>query len=177
MKLYDLEAFVHNKCSSAGTPHEEVVLDDVKFEVVLDDVIIPPLEILKGKADRELILSRQRVIAQKRIEHPPILMDIKETAAAGGAATASRETTTEEPCSVEYEDLGTLPEGAFWFRDLVAFLHVDKRGRIEQIDLVRINKENTPPAPPINKEFKNMLMQDVKVHKWDDLTALFLKNA
>jgi len=177
LKLYDLEGFIRNKRPGSGESREEVVLEDIKFEVVLDEHIIPPLDILKGKADRELILSRQRVVAQKRVEHPPISIEIKESVAAGGAAEALRDTANEEPCSVEYEDQGTLPEGAFWFRDHVAFLHIDKRGRIEQIDLVKKKKEATSSCHPINKEFKNMLLQDVKAHKWDELTSLFLSNA
>ncbi len=177
MKLYDLEAFVHNKRPGEGAPQEEVVSDDVKFEVILDENIIPPLEILKGKADRELILSRQRVVAQKRVEHPPIMIKIQEPSVAGVATEVIPGQAAEEPCSVEYEDQGTLPEGAFWFRDNVAFLHVDNRGRIQQVDLVRKKIKSTPPGPSTNKEFKNMLIQDVKAHGWDELTSLFSKDA
>jgi hypothetical protein len=180
LKLYDLEAFTHNKRPDAGAPQEEVVLDDVKFKVVVDEEIIPPLEVLEGKADRELILARQRVIAQKQIEHPPILARIQESLAAsgesGGGNDASLAANIAEPCDVEYEDQGTLPEGAFLFRGHVAFLHVDKRGRIKQIDLVKKRAKSSQLEPPANKEFKNMLIQDVKEHEWDELVALFLKN-
>ncbi|MBN2154260.1 MAG: hypothetical protein JW839_22590 [Candidatus Lokiarchaeota archaeon] len=177
MKLYDLEAFARNKCPGAGEPRDEVLLDDVKFEVILDENIIPPLEALKGAADRELILSRQRVIAQVRVEHPPIMVKVQEAAGPVGLPPATCEPVAEEPCSVEYEELGTLPEGAFWFRGHVAFLHVDKRGRVQQVDLVRKRKEVTPPGPPVNREFKNMLVQDVKTRRWDELTALFSGDA
>ena len=181
MKLYDLEAFTHNKRPDAGAPREEVILDDVKFKVILDEDIIPPLEALEGKADRELILTRQRVIAQKQVDHPLILEKIQETLAAervqGAGNDSSPDATVAGPCSVEYEDQGTLPEGAFLFRGHVAFLHVDKRGRIQQIDLVKKRAKSSQIMAPVNKEFKHMLVQDVKDHEWNDLTELFLKHA
>ena len=177
MKLYDLEAFTRNNRPDAVAPHEEVVLNDIKFKVIMDENIIPPLEVLQGKADRELILTRQRVFAQKQVEHSPILARIQETLVAdGGGDDASPGATVDEPCDVEYEDQGTLPEGAFLFRDHVAFLHVDNRGRIRQIDLVKRRAKSSDPEPPVNKEFKNMLIQDVKEHEWDELASLFLKN-
>lgn len=175
-----MEAFTRNKRPDAGAPQEEVVLDDVRFEVILDEDIIPPLEALKEKFDRELILTRQRVVVQKRIEYPPILARIQETLAANGGNEGGKETSPtaaiEEPCDVEYEDQGTLPEGASLFRDHVAFLHVDNRGRIKQIDLVRRKAKSSQVEPPVNKEFKNMLIQDVKEREWDQLAGLFLKN-
>jgi hypothetical protein len=117
------------------------------------------------------------VITQKQIEHPPILEKIQESLATSkGDKDASQVTTITEPSDVEYEDQGTLPEGAFLFRDHVAFLHVDKRGRIKQIDLVKKRAKSSQLEPPTNKEFKNMLIQDVKEHEWDELVALFLKN-
>jgi hypothetical protein len=181
LKLYDLEAFTRHKQPDAGAPREEVVLNEVKFKVILDDNIIPPLEALEGKADRELILTRQRVVAQKKIEHPPILASIRETLAADGGNgegdDASLAVTGEKPCVVEYDDQGVLPEGAYLFRDHVAFLHVDKRGRIKQIDLVKKRaKSSDDIGPPVNKEFTKMLIQDVKEHEWDELAALFLRH-
>ncbi|NMC04447.1 MAG: hypothetical protein GYA24_04505 [Candidatus Lokiarchaeota archaeon] len=179
MKLYDLEAFVHNKRAGAGTPRDEVVLDDVTFKVVLDENIIPPLEILEGKAYRELILTRQRVFAQKHVEYPPIQAELHAALvdeARGAGPTGQPGEELEQPADVEYEDLGTLPEGACLFRDEIAFLHIDKRGRVQQIDLVKKRSYTQANPAPMKKEFSKMLIQDVKAREWDDLVGHFLKN-
>jgi len=170
LKIYDLEAFVENK---RGKQKDDVLLHDAKFKVVLNERIIPPLEVLDGKADRELILAHQRVFSQKQLDHPVIFKKMVETMAPGNSTAGEN----DAECTIEYDDAGNLPDGAFLFRDLFPVLHVDKRGRVKQVDLMRKSQPSAKSEEPINKEFKNMLIQEYKQHAWEDLTKLFFKNA
>jgi len=173
MNLYDLETYIENCKFVSGEQKDDVLLHDVHFKRVMvekDEHIFPPLEVLQGKADRELILARQRVYSEKKIERPLIFTKIKKNIA-GEQETDSEESEQD----IEYEDIGSVPEGAFFFRDHFPILHVGKSGRVIQLDLMKHATE-TAPSKALNKEFKNMLLTDIKEHDWDAITGIFLKN-
>jgi hypothetical protein len=175
LKLYDLETFASNKKSGSAGLDAGKLLDNITFKVVLDDNIIPPLDVLEEKVDREIILTRQRVIVQKRLEHA-IIFDQIEQNVVENPDTSPVLASAEDQVRIEYEDAGVLPDGAFMFREHVAVLHVDKRGLVQQIDLMKQRSTSRNAGKPINSEFKNMLVQDVTDHEWSDLVSIFLKD-
>jgi hypothetical protein len=171
MKLYDLETFIENHQQSADEQKDDVLLNEVKFKLVMDENIIPPLEILDKKANRELILARQRVYSEKKIARPLIFTKIMNNIA--GEKTDDLE---EDVQDIEYEDVGSIPEGAFFFHEHFPIMHVDKKGRVSQIDLMKKTTIDPRSSKALNSEFKNMLITDVKDHDWNEITKTFMKD-
>lgn len=168
MNLYDLETLIENHRLSTNEQMDDILLHDVKFKVVLDENIIPPLEVLDDKADRELILARQRVYSEKRLERPLIFTKIKKT-----IAGEKKDDLQEDEQEIEYEDTGCLPEGAFFFHEHFPIVHVGNHGVILQIDLMK----RLPRSDKVlNKEFKNILITDVKERDWDAIARIFMKS-
>ncbi|HME55728.1 MAG TPA: hypothetical protein VKM55_26210 [Candidatus Lokiarchaeia archaeon] len=170
MKLYDLETFIKNHQSDTDDQKDDVLLDQVTFKLVMDENIIPPLEVLDEKADRELILAHQRVFSEKKIARPLIFTKIKKN-----ITGENIEAMEEDEQDIEYDDVGSLPEGAFLFHEHFPIVHVDKHGHILQIDLMKRITADAGSSKALNKEFKNMLITDVKENDWNAITKLFLK--
>lgn len=171
MNLYDLEALAR----SPITPPDDLVLRrDVTFALVMDDLVIPPLEVLDGLADRELILANQQVLVQRRVARDSL--DVVVARALQGDAVDGGDGGGGDPAApgIEYEVAGTLPEGAFLLDGYFPVVHVGKQGKIRQVDLMRrAGPGAVPPVPPVNKEFNKILLAGVKEHGWDELAVKF----
>ena len=170
MKLYDLDTFIENHQLGADEQKDDVLLNEVNFKLVMDENIIPPLEVLDKKANRELILARQRVYSEKKIVRPLIFAKITNS-----ITGEKPDELQEDNQNIEYEDVGSIPEGAFFFHEHFPIVHVDKQGRVSQVDLMKKTNIDPRSSRTLNSEFKNMLITDVKQHDWDEITKTFLK--
>ncbi len=173
MRVYDLDGFLHNRRDETPEKVNEVVLDDATFKVVLDNLdagIMPPLDALAGRATRELVVKGSHVYCERRLQDVLIFDKMK----AEFTKQTGLNVQHDEHVDVEYEALGTLPEGIFCIDGFQAAFHVDGKGTITQLDFFKIGKnENDGEQAPKNKEFKNILVKQHAERDWADIAARF----
>ena len=187
MKLFDLEEFIKSKIEENGELDSHIIKDAIKFKVVLHDFIIPPIEGIDLLCNRELVLVDNHLYCQETLDHP-VLFDkiLKETSQNDdGLENEPVESVVQEEkglkpaggLQVEYEHIGTIPEGVFLFKEYFPVIHVDNNGAIKQLDLMKLKNEIKGIAVenrPMNKEFNNILVEDYKEHEWDEIAQHFV---
>jgi hypothetical protein len=175
MNIFDLETFLANARSSDQPAEDDVLVHDARFKVVLDERIVPPLEAIDEIMDRELILSNNRVFCQEQLDRSLAFETIIEATAGGDdRGPVSGDESGE---TVEYEDMGSLPEGLFHFEGYMPAIHVGKDGSVVQVDLLRRKPSAVDLAGMTadNLEFKKMLVTDVKARDWANIAKLWLQ--
>ncbi|MHA1791069.1 MAG: hypothetical protein ACTSVI_00405 [Promethearchaeota archaeon] len=175
MKLHDLEAFLASKQKGKEeTDESDFLLDpDAKFKIILDDKIIPTLEKIDNMLSRELIINSSTVYTQKNLTN---LVIFDKIAQAIDSEEGYLDDLNEEKL-IEYEKLGSFPEGAFFLKDYKHLaIHVNKDGLIEQVDMMvpRDDLEKNS-SDPLNKEFKKLMIREFKEFNWSDIASLFMK--
>ncbi|MHA1680011.1 MAG: hypothetical protein ACTSUE_03320 [Promethearchaeota archaeon] len=176
MKLYYLDDVINAGKDGKTSRDVEPIRDGVKFKIVIDHEerdIIPPLENVDFLLERELILNNQRVYSQDILTDQLIFSKITESITRYEGLPMLDD--GDEVMNVEYQDLGCVPEGLFFFDDFnYSAIHVGAGGVVKQIDLLRLKVPGkNDDSAPFNKEFKNMLVEDIKSHEWDDLIKHF----
>ncbi|MHA1371690.1 MAG: hypothetical protein ACTSRA_18470 [Promethearchaeota archaeon] len=176
MNLYALDDLLEIRKSNEDDPTKYVLINDIRFKLVMDEVIRPPIENLDGLVERELIITNNRIFVQKKVKNRLITREIIQSMAVNESESLNDEVfvDSEIETNVEYECIGGLPEGAFMFADYSCFLHINKNGELTQLDLIRpTSTENENDVKPINKEFKNILLKEQENRSWDDLIKKF----
>ncbi|MHA1699067.1 MAG: hypothetical protein ACTSWN_09540, partial [Promethearchaeota archaeon] len=81
MNLYALDDLLEIRKSNEDDPTKYVLINDIRFKLVMDEVIRPPIENLDGLVERELIITNNRIFVQKKVKNRLITREIIQSMA------------------------------------------------------------------------------------------------